>query len=967
MQSGRPSPPFAVGGVRSNPSPPIGAGAGGAAVPGGGHYFHYGHYTGQGQPGQQLQHSLPIQTTSNANTSSQILELRQHAQQQQSNFLANKRFPPPMPIPTRKTSLLDLTPTRTSSEPYEGSSLRQVDTQNDEDPPPEFRRSGGGGKRRLSFMSLAQQPLRRPISVTRSIQRSILGSSVILATDEAGIPREEDEEQQQESQNEKDEEEPDRGRRTSRQPLSRAPTITKTPPGLPVYTEKLKDIRAPPKMPLPSLPVETNDSDAGTSSDGSRPTSLMESIRSTNNDSLGRTKSRKRRILIPSVASFASLLSPVDVDPLGLPAPFGGDEKKEEVQSEALDDVMPEGITARKVRARRRSMLIDEHIAALGKFIHEIYTDFSANGAVPTAIPEAATDSAEAEKAQKATITEEEEEEDEEDVEEKEAEVDYLSSLFPNWAMGKLLGTGANGMVYEAVHPESLQPLFAIKKIKIVNTHPWLPMPKLFSTIVKILRLVDHPNILRFYGVESLEGDMYIFMEYAGGKSIHDVIYDDVPREGMEGESVPKSIPGIHDDFQCLFWVKQILEGVRFLHSHDIIHRDLKPGNLLLKNNMIKICDFGGAKIQQKCCPNPHLTQIFGSPSYMAPEIVTSSPELGEKGAQDVWSLGCCFYEMVLGKPPWHQLDNVFALYFHMGTWAKKAEEMHPLDRDWKPSDNANNETIPFRRLFCCNRHGKLYESEERILRTKSKEELVSGFWQKHEEDETDQKAPPVPIKTDSLTENTSKAANAENEEIDDLPTPRNNGRNSEADLIDDYINFSSNYSTLNRSEGGDDNQENPLSATDTLRSGSVRRKLLREDTKRKRPSLAIFQPLPHHLSNTSKPEFLENNLKSPLSPLGRMGEKGRTSKLYETVNHTREEILESAGSDKCLLMPSDCLLYSMVVNNPLMMTALESGKFSYDALDFLHLCLRWNPKYRPTVFQLLRHPFVSEVDYVVP
>ncbi|KAI8854905.1 hypothetical protein BC829DRAFT_378784 [Chytridium lagenaria] len=81
----------------------------------------------------------------------------------------------------------------------------------------------------------------------------------------------------------------------------------------------------------------------------------------------------------------------------------------------------------------------------------------------------------------------------------------------------------------------------------------------------------------------------------------------------------------------------------------------------------------------------------------------------------------------------------------------------------------------------------------------------------------------------------------------------------------------------------------------------------------------------------------------------------------------TREEILGTAGTEGCRLTTEDCLLWSKAVDNPLVLVALESGKFSYDALDFLHLCLRWNPKYRPTIAELLHHPYVSIVDYVVP
>lgn len=302
--------------------------------------------------------------------------------------------------------------------------------------------------------------------------------------------------------------------------------------------------------------------------------------------------------------------------------------------------------------------------------------------------------------------------------EEHDAEIDLLSTLFPKWEVGRLLGVGTTGMVFEAVLPPSSptttttptsttsqqqqqtqsSPLFAIKRTRVVSSHPWLPQPTLFSTIVKCLRLADHPNILHFYGVERTDKDMFVFMEFAANGSVRDHIYSsggagnisnsfasgsgessiindqgNSTRSDQDHPSVPKAIAGIRDEAKVRLWIKMTLEGLKFIHGCGIIHRDLKPGNLLLdKDGVIKISDFGAAKIHQTCCTHPHMSQIMGSPSYMAPEIITSSLE-GPKGAQDIWSLGCCLFEMVLGYPPWSQLDNIYALYYLMGTWASRA------------------------------------------------------------------------------------------------------------------------------------------------------------------------------------------------------------------------------------------------------------------------------------------------------
>ncbi len=98
------------------------------------------------------------------------------------------------------------------------------------------------------------------------------------------------------------------------------------------------------------------------------------------------------------------------------------------------------------------------------------------------------------------------------------------------------------------------------------------------------------------------------------------------------------------------FFLRQIVEGIGYLHSNKIIHRDLKLANLLLSDMQVKIGDFGlAAKLEHD---NDRKKTVCGTPNYIAPEIL-----LGRKGVThsyecDIWSIGVIMYTMIVGKPP---------------------------------------------------------------------------------------------------------------------------------------------------------------------------------------------------------------------------------------------------------------------------------------------------------------------------
>ena len=106
----------------------------------------------------------------------------------------------------------------------------------------------------------------------------------------------------------------------------------------------------------------------------------------------------------------------------------------------------------------------------------------------------------------------------------------------------------------------------------------------------------------------------------------------------------------------------------------------------MIHNGVVKLADFGAAKLWYQCGDKQNVdSSMSGSPCYLAPEVITNTQELGPKGARDIWALGCFLYEMVLGKEPWHELDNIWSLYYIMGLWAKRARDFKSETRDDEP------------------------------------------------------------------------------------------------------------------------------------------------------------------------------------------------------------------------------------------------------------------------------------------
>jgi len=200
-------------------------------------------------------------------------------------------------------------------------------------------------------------------------------------------------------------------------------------------------------------------------------------------------------------------------------------------------------------------------------------------------------------------------------------------SVHDDYDVKELIGSGNFSKVYLGVEKKTSEK-FAIKMIdkKLVeNTR--------LENEIQILKKVNHKNIISLKDIYETQSKLYLVMELVTGGEL----FNKIVEIGAYSESIAKDL------------VRQILHGVKYLHSLNIAHRDLKPTNLLLKSsesNEIKIADFGLSKILG---PDSMMQTACGTPIYVAPEVLKGD---GYDKEVDLWSVGVIMYILLCGFPP---------------------------------------------------------------------------------------------------------------------------------------------------------------------------------------------------------------------------------------------------------------------------------------------------------------------------
>ncbi len=141
------------------------------------------------------------------------------------------------------------------------------------------------------------------------------------------------------------------------------------------------------------------------------------------------------------------------------------------------------------------------------------------------------------------------------------------------------------------------------------------------------------PNLLTIFDMKTSDsGDAFVVMEYVAGPSLASVL-----------RQYPSGLPLA----EVRRWLKGLVEGVAYLHDHGIVHRDLKPANLFMEEGIVKIGDYGLAKLIAPSQGTEH-SESIGTCHYMAPEIGSGKYHK----PIDVYAMGVILYEMITGRVP---------------------------------------------------------------------------------------------------------------------------------------------------------------------------------------------------------------------------------------------------------------------------------------------------------------------------
>jgi serine/threonine protein kinase len=208
----------------------------------------------------------------------------------------------------------------------------------------------------------------------------------------------------------------------------------------------------------------------------------------------------------------------------------------------------------------------------------------------------------------------------------------------------RVLGSGYQGTVRECID-RATGVRYAVKTL--YKSDPRV-LPERISREAILLRGMEHGSIVKLVDVYEDDVCIHLVTELCKGGELFDKIY--------EKASYPTDGAACFTEGKAKKIMSQILNAVRYMHSHDVVHRDLKPENILFEtadeDSPVKIVDFGLAR-RHKAREAP-MSNDAGSPYYIAPEVLRRQYDR----SCDLWSVGVIAYVLLAGYPPFQGKDN---------------------------------------------------------------------------------------------------------------------------------------------------------------------------------------------------------------------------------------------------------------------------------------------------------------------